>query len=336
MAMDILKIADATNQNRYYNSVKEAYIREKDIRPMFKYMKTTSTKNATYAIYYSSGILTSTFYTNQWDVSPAVGLNPSTPTPGNALLPATLGIDPVNQVEDLWTSHRMPFKKAIVPYWLKEEDLENTQVDLSNTVVKEQARGLVAIEEKEMLDGLSRLVAGTFQVDRANNQEDFVNSTIGIPTANVVGNAGQVLDTTSNWGFFREITVKARSLTGGRFCIVTGHIGQARILNSTKTESRDFVPNANSVVTGKLNDFLFGGELFVFPQFDEIFDVVTTGIVPFFIICNEALAYDRPTSSMRTVAKRVEEKMAYFFNAVLRFNMTVIDETGIFLLNTLY
>ena len=113
--------------------------------------------------------------------------------------------------------------------------------------------------------------------------------------------------------------------------IITGQQGMARILNTTKTESRDFNPNGNSVVTGKIAPMLFGGEVVVFPQFDTIFDTKNTGIIPFFIVCAEAVAYDKPTKlSMDASYHLVKEKHSFYFNIINRYNSTVIDETGIF------
>ena len=324
--------ADATNQTKYYNDVKEAYIRERDVRPLFKYMKTTSTKNAKYAVYYSSGTLVATDFKQEWDVSPAVGIT-GTPTPGTMIVPALPGIATENQ-NDPFTSHQMGFKKKWLPYWIAEDDIENTMVDLNNTIIKEQVRGIIHQEEKDMVTQFKLMTTNSFPVMRANNQEDFVPSMIGVPSANIFGDPTQVLDTKANWGFFRDITVRANSLTGGKFCIITGFTGLSRILNTTKTESRDFVPNANSVVTGKIGAQLFGGELFVFPQFDEVFDITTSGVVPYIILCDQAAAYDRPTNFMKTTFKYDDYRLAYYFNAILKYNMTFIDETGVFLLNT--
>ena len=334
MAYNQKNYADATNQTKYYNDVKEAYIREKDVRPVFKYMKTTSTKNAKYAVYYSSGILKATDFVQEWDVSPAVGIS-GTPKPGKMIVPATPGIAVENQ-NDPFTSHQMGFKKKWIPYWIAEDDIENTMVDLNNVIVKEQVRAIVNIEEFDMLNQFKLLTTNAFPVMRANNQEDFTPSLIGIPTANIFGDPTKVLNTTENWGFFRDITIRASSLTGGRFCIITGFTGLSRIQNTEKTESRDYVPNANSVVTGKIGPQLFGGELFVFPQFDTVFDVKNSGTVPFIILCDQAAAYDRPTQFMKTIMKYDEVKLAYFFNAILRYNMTFIDESGVFLLQTKY
>lgn len=332
MAFNILTNTAAAVQNKYNNDVKKAYIMEKDVRPIQKYMKKGSTTNAGYITHYTAGRLYASEYQKRYDRTPAVGISGAA-KPGDALIPSVQGIEPVNQV-DIFTGHRMSFKKIIAPYWLLEDDIEKTEVYMNDSVKFAQVQGIIRQEEADMLTKFDQLLSGTYVATRAHNSEDFLPVTVTIPAGNVQGDATKVVDTTENWQAFRNVTVKAASMTNGRFAILTGQTGYAKILNTEKTESRDYNPQGNSVVTGKIAPMLFGGEVFVFPQFDEVFDIQSSGIVPYIILCDQAAAYDRPTEFLRTVFEYDVQRMGYYFNAILRYNMMFIDEEGVFVINT--
>ena len=333
MALNLAKWYDATNQVKYYNEVQEAYKREKEVRPILKYMKTTSTKNAKYATYYTSETLSATDYKPTWDRTPGTAASGAIVAKDN-IVPAISGIAPENQ-KDIFMAHRMSFRKKEVPYWLLEDDTEQTEVDINTTVIHEQIRALVRAEEFDLLTMFKNLYNGTLTVWRAQNEEDITPSVIGVPAANIQGSAAAFLDTTANWGSFRDITVRAESMTDGRFAIITGFAGMSRILNTTKTESRDFYPNGNSVVTGKIGPQLFGGEIFVYPQFDSVFNV-SAGVIPYIIVCIGAGAYDRPNGGMKAFYELNKQRQSYYFQATNKYNSTILDETGVFFLNTKY
>ena len=121
MAFDILKNTSGTVQIKYNNDVKKAYIIEKDVRPLEKYMKRGQTTNAGYITHYTAGRLNATEYVKKYDRTPSVGIS-GTATPGKALVPAIQGIETENQV-DIFTGHRMSFIKIVSPYWLMEDDI---------------------------------------------------------------------------------------------------------------------------------------------------------------------------------------------------------------------
>lgn len=332
MPFDINKNTAGTVQIKYQNDVKQAYITEKDVRPLDKYMKKGSTTDAGYITHYTAARLNATEYQKKYDRTPAVGAS-GAPTAGTALIPAVQGIETKNQL-DIFTGHRMSFKKIISPYWLMADDMEKTSVYMNDSVKHAQVQGIIREEEKDMMKKFKSLLDGTYIATRAHNSEDFLPVSVTLAPSNIQGNPAKVLDTTENWQAFRNVTVRASSLSNGRFAIITGQTGYAKILNTEKTESRDFVPNANSVVTGRMADWLFGGEVFVFPQFDEVFNIQTTGIIPYIIMCDQAAAYDRPKEFMKVMYEYQMTRRAHYFDAELRYNMMFIDEEGIFVINT--